>query len=69
MPADTRHLTAFVELGHGAIVGRGKRDNSLIISQEFATNLDVKINLGVMTKAKIEGLQASLERLKVHAVE
>lgn len=69
MPADTRHLTVFVELGQGAIVGRGKRANDLIISQEYATNLDVKINMGLMTRDKIEGLQAALERLKVHAVE
>lgn len=66
--ADTSNFAVCVTLGSNALVGLNRRDNSLLFSQEFAPGLNTKVNLGKMTKKRIEDIQACLEQLKIHAV-
>lgn len=66
--ADSSNFAVCVSLGHQALVGLNRRDNSLMFAQEFAPGLSTKVNLGRMTKKNIEDIQACLEQLKIHAV-
>jgi hypothetical protein len=66
--ADTSNFTVAVPLGQDALVGLNRRDGSLVFSQQFAPGLDTKVNLGRMTRDRIERIQLCLEQLKVHAV-
>jgi hypothetical protein len=64
----SNNITLSVTCGGGADLAI-TRENNLIMRQEYAPGLSCSVQLGKLTKKRIEELKSNLDRLKVHAVD
>lgn len=61
-------ITVAITCGGGADFAI-TRSNHLIAVQEYSPGLNCKVQLGRLTKKRIEELKGYLDRLAIHAVE
>lgn len=58
----------FIGLGHGISIGITQMDRLVIVYDGQASGaIDVKLSLGRATKARIDSIKESLDRLTIHA--